>query len=103
MGSSTWGFLHTMAAYYPDNPTDEQKIEMKSFFRTFSKFYPCPTCAEDLREQLKEKPPEVESQTKLSKWLCEVHNNVNKKIGKPEFDCKLVNQRWKDGWLDGSC
>ncbi|EGI63891.1 FAD-linked sulfhydryl oxidase ALR [Acromyrmex echinatior] len=103
LGSKTWAFLHTMAAYYPDHPNEKQKADMTSFFDTFSKLYPCNICAEDLQERLKYSPPQTGSQEKLSQWLCRIHNEVNKKLGKPEFDCKLVNQRWRDGWLDGSC
>lgn len=103
LGSKTWAFLHTMAAYYPDTPNEQQKKDMRNFFHLFSKFYPCVPCAEDLQEQLKVLPPETGSQKKLSQWLCNIHNEVNKKLGKPEFDCKLVDERWKDGWLDGSC
>lgn len=103
LGSSTWAFLHTMAAYYPDSPTVEQKKDMKTFFHLLSKFYPCNVCAEDLQVQLKKTPPQTESQEGLSRWLCDIHNEVNKKLGKPVFNCKLVNQRWRDGWLDGSC
>jgi FAD-linked sulfhydryl oxidase len=103
LGSKTWALLHTMAAYYPDKPTEEQKTDMKNFFHLFSKFYPCNVCAEDMQEQIKLMPPETNSQSSLSQWLCRIHNGVNKKLGKPKFDCKLVNQRWKDGWTDGSC
>ncbi|XP_003423948.1 FAD-linked sulfhydryl oxidase ALR [Nasonia vitripennis] len=103
LGSRTWGFLHTMAAYYPESPTVEQRKDMKTFFHLISKFYPCNVCAEDLQEQLKKSPPKTDSNHQLSQWLCDVHNEVNKKLGKPVFDCSLINQRWRDGWLDGSC
>lgn len=103
LGSNTWAFLHTMAAYYPDSPTADQKKDMKQFFHVFAKFYPCNICAEDLQVQLKNFPPQTESQHQLSQWLCKIHNEVNVKLGKPIFDCKLVNERWRDGWLDGSC
>lgn len=53
--------------------------------------------------RLKADPPQVESQHSLSQWLCKLHNRVNVKIGKPEFDCSKVNERWRDGWKDGSC
>ncbi|XP_043285180.1 FAD-linked sulfhydryl oxidase ALR [Venturia canescens] len=103
LGSKTWAFLHTMAAYYPEKPSIQQRTDMKTFFQVFSKFYPCNTCAKDLQEQLKKTPPLTDSQDQLSQWLCRMHNEVNKKLGKRSFDCSLVNQRWKDGWLDGSC
>ncbi|XP_034251254.1 FAD-linked sulfhydryl oxidase ALR [Thrips palmi] len=103
LGKNTWGFLHTMAAYYPDNPTPQQKNDMKSFFNSFSQFYPCEVCAKDFQQELRLQPPNVENQKGLTKWLCDMHNIVNVKLGKQSFDCNRVNERWKDGWLDGSC
>lgn len=52
---------------------------------------------------LKDSPPKTESQESLSMWLCELHNNVNERIGKPLFDCSKVFERWRDGWKDGRC
>ncbi|CAH0546053.1 unnamed protein product [Brassicogethes aeneus] len=103
LGSKTWGFLHTMAAKYPKKPDASQQKEMKTFFTIFSKFYPCDHCAEEFREELKQFPPKTESQEALSQWLCKIHNVINVKTGKKEFDCTKVNQRWRDGWIDGSC
>ncbi|XP_055709016.1 FAD-linked sulfhydryl oxidase ALR [Phlebotomus papatasi] len=103
LGRSTWGFLHTMAAHYPESPSQEQVRDMKSFFSLLSSFYPCEYCAKDLRDELKVDPPQAKSQHDLSQWLCRLHNKVNVKLGKKEFDCTKVNERWRDGWLDGSC
>lgn len=49
LGRATWSFLHTMAAFYPDQPTSKQQQDVKKFMQTFSQFYPCQPCAEDLR------------------------------------------------------
>lgn len=51
LGRKSWGLLHTMAAKYPDYPTDTDKRDMTTFFNLFAKFYPCEMCAADLRKE----------------------------------------------------
>lgn len=103
LGISSWSLLHSVAAYYPDTPTPQQQAEASLFLNLFSKLYPCKECAEDLRADLITSPPRVSSSTEFSKWMCELHNKVNVKLGKPTFDCSKVFERWRDGWKDGSC
>ncbi|EJT48692.1 hypothetical protein A1Q1_02237 [Trichosporon asahii var. asahii CBS 2479] len=107
LGRSTWTFLHTTAAYYPDKPTPVQKTHMVNLLSSLPSLYPCTWCADDFGESIKANPPQpaVESATKLNEWLCRRHNEVNKKLGKPEFACdwKNIMRRWKDGPEDGSC
>jgi mitochondrial FAD-linked sulfhydryl oxidase len=58
LGRSTWTLLHTMAAWYPDEPTDNDQTTMKRFFTALGRFYPCPWCAHDFQKNLEEKPPQ---------------------------------------------
>jgi len=103
LGRATWTFLHTMAAYYPDHPSNQEQRLMRSFLSSFSRFYPCGHCAEHLQEEIKKWPPRVESRQQLGMWMCEMHNKVNKMLGKDPFDCNKIDERWRDGPIDGSC
>jgi mitochondrial FAD-linked sulfhydryl oxidase len=105
LGRSTWTMLHTMAATYPEQAPSSMQTVIKQFISTFSQLYPCGWCAEDFRAWMKEpgNEPKVQGQDELGMWMCQAHNAVNVKLGKPEFDCSLWKQRWKDGWKDGRC
>lgn len=100
LGRSTWTFLHSLAATYPPKPTQLQQNEMVQFLSIFAKVYPCWFCAKDFKNYIEkeETKPRVKTQEEFGRWLCDAHNEVNVKIGKPKFDCNLWRQRWKDGW-----
>jgi len=99
LGRSTWTLIHTVAAAFPPKPEEAEKQTATLFFQTLSKLYPCSFCAVDFREYLKNNPPKTESQEDLCQWTCHLHNHVNQKLGKPEFDCTRFRERWGD-WGD---
>jgi mitochondrial FAD-linked sulfhydryl oxidase len=105
LGRSTWTFLHTMAGQYPIKASENEQIEMKTFLNVFSKVYPCWWCADDLQKWMQSEgnEPKVGGREELGNWLCDAHNEVNKKLKKPIFDCREWKARWRDGWSDGSC
>ncbi|KAJ1347332.1 hypothetical protein KIN20_002368 [Parelaphostrongylus tenuis] len=103
LGRSTWNLLHTMSVYYPQKPTEVEKKTASTFMESLAKLYPCDFCAKDLRKDLKGEPPKLENREEFAMWMCRLHNKVNRKMGKPDFDCSKVFERWKDGWKDGSC
>lgn len=103
LGKNSWSLFHTISVHYPDKPTMEDQQLMKQFINGIARFYPCESCAKDFRADIETYPPNTESRKALTNWWCRIHNRVNKKLGKPEFDCSKLDQRWLDGWTDGSC
>lgn len=103
LGRNTWSLLHTMSVYYPEKPTADEQELMKNFIKGLARFYPCETCAKDFQIKIHNDPPQTENRHSLSMWWCRQHNNVNRKLGKREFDCNQLEQRWLNGWNDGSC
>ncbi|KAK2354327.1 FAD-linked sulfhydryl oxidase ERV1 [Trifolium repens] len=79
LGRSTWTFLHTLAAQYPDNPTRQQKKDVKELVQILSQMYPCKECADHFKEVLRSNPVQAGSHAEFSQWLCHVHNVVNRR------------------------
>lgn len=103
LGSASWTLLHTLAAQYPSAPSRTTQSDMKTFMGLFGRFYPCWTCAEDFQTWIRVHEPRVSSRDEFGRWMCEAHNAVNGKLGKPLFDCGRWQERWRSGWSDGSC
>ncbi|KUI58219.1 Mitochondrial FAD-linked sulfhydryl oxidase ERV1 [Cytospora mali] len=103
LGRSTWTLLHSIAATYPTSPSPSQQSDVVGFVKLFSRLYPCWVCAEDFQTYIQKDPVKAGSRGEFGKWLCDAHNDVNKKLGKPVFDCSKWEERWRTGWKDGRC
>lgn len=107
LGRSTWTFLHTLSASYPRAATSPQQSEMKQFLSLFAQLYPCWHCAEDFQRWMgtPSNAPQLRGRRDFMRWMCEAHNEVNEKLGKPGFDCgeKSLEARWGNGPDDGRC
>lgn len=94
LGRATWTFLHTLAATVPQEPSQLEQSRLKRFMNDFVHLYPCAPCAESFREIVKANSIDVQSGPSFAKWMCTVHNEVNKELGKALFDCAKVGERW---------
>lgn len=105
LGRSTWTFLHTLSANYPERPSPAHQSSTSQFLTLFGKMYPCGVCAEDFREWMAQKgnEPKLGTRDEFGTWLCRAHNAVNEKLGKESFDCSRWEERWRTGWKDGRC
>lgn len=94
LGRSTWVLLHTLAAQLPDKPTRQQQRDVRTLIDVLTRIYPCGDCASHWSHIVRAEPPRVQSRQEFEQWLCRVHNVVNRSLGKPMYNCKVVGLRW---------
>ena len=63
----------------------------------FQRLYPCGECAEHFGQVLKKYPPQVSTRSAAAAWGCHVHNVVNKRLNKKEFDCSNIGDFYDCG------
>ena len=91
-GPAGWLFLHCVTFGYPYviNPQNPKHVgkrdEYYNFFYYLGKVMPCRYCRESYQQFFAEEDPakHLGSRNDLSKWLYDLHNKVNHKLGVPE-------------------
>jgi FAD-linked sulfhydryl oxidase len=83
-GPAIWFSLHSIAAAYPEKPTEQDRESIVKLFEGLSLRLPCGICSVHLQEELKSFPiyEHTESKVQLEKYVYDLHNRVNTKSGK---------------------
>jgi len=100
LGRATWKLLHTMTLRYPETPTQDERDALESYFHLSARLYPCGECAAEFQMLLKKFPPQTSSRKSAAGWLCFLHNQVNERLRKPEFDCANLDATYDCGCGD---
>ena len=103
LGQATWAFLHTLAAVYPEQPSEREQQSVRQLLEALGWLYPCAVCAQHFRTNIATQPPRVGSRKELSEWLCEAHNEVNGRLDKPQVDCSAVGAMWPPELQECGC
>jgi hypothetical protein len=90
-GPAGWLFLHCVAAGYPNviDPSNPEHLEKQNdyyrFFYYLGKVFPCKYCRNSYQQFITELSPisHMGSRAEISKWLYDIHNKVNDKLGVP--------------------
>jgi hypothetical protein len=93
-GPSGWLFLHCVTFGYPYkiDPTKPEHLEKQNdyyrFFYYLGKVLPCKYCRNSYMEFFTQNSPmkHLGNRRDLAKWLYDVHNLVNDKLGVPECE-----------------
>lgn len=84
-GREAWHFIHFVALTYPNNPTEEDKINYGSFVKSLQFVLPCPSCSENYKVKLNDHPPRMDSKREFFEWTVDIHNMVNAQNGKKQL------------------
>lgn len=85
-GPAMWQSLHSITFDYPENPTNEQKEQYKTFFKSLAYVLPCIYCRQSYykfineEENTKLTDKNLENRDSLILWLFNLHNRVNEKL-----------------------
>ena len=93
-GPSGWLFLHCVSFGYPYkiDPTNPEHIEKQNdyyrFFYYLGKVMPCKYCRNSYMEFFTKSSPmsHLGSRKEFTKWLYDIHNMVNDKLGVPKCE-----------------
>jgi FAD-linked sulfhydryl oxidase len=97
LGRAAWKLFHTTFARFPDKPTADESSALDTYIHLFQRLYPCGECAEHFGIILKKFPPQVATRSTAAAWGCHVHNEVNKSLKKPLFDCSNIGDFYDCG------
>lgn len=81
-GPGLWLALHSITLNYPDDPSPRDKENTRKFFEYVGYNLPCFFCRDNYARHLKEYPIQLDTKTDLVNWLIDIHNDVNKELGK---------------------
>lgn len=87
-GPYGWKFLHFITIGYPENPSNQDKLNYKNFFQSLGNVIPCPTCAQHYKQHMDLLPLTdsiLSNKKNLINWLIDVHNEVNKTLNKRTY------------------
>lgn len=86
-GPAIWEGSSCITFNYPNEPTDEDKHNYKTYFESLPYVVPCETCREHLKEHLfinentKLTDIVLQNRSNLTYWWYNLHNAVNKMLG----------------------
>lgn len=89
-GPQTWAVLHSFSFLYPERADGDERLRMLTFLHGVAEVLPCPRCRVHFAAHLRRYAPSAEAEVltgreALSRFLVRTHNEVNRRLGKPEW------------------
>ena len=97
-GPKLWFFIHTLALNFPINPTFEEVKSYETFFVNLKYIIPCDKCRLHYtqRQEINPVSKYLTDPNTLFKYTIDLHNEVNKSLGKRVFSYEEVSNIYKN-------
>ena len=91
-GPPLWRKMHLETFNCPENPTQKDKVNIIKYFNSIINVLPCEKCRKHYIRELMMNPvtDHVNSRKALIKWLIDLHNSINRRLGKRVLSYKEV-------------
>ena len=104
-GRYLWYSIHFIALDYSENPSNDDALKYKTFFENLGNVIPCYKCSVNYKKHLSELPIDayLSSREDLFAWTVQLHNIVNKELGKPIFSIEEAKKKYTDPDFHENC
>ncbi len=96
-GRQLWGELHCRALVFDGTNVTEETRWLDDFFRRL----PCGDCKKHWKLMIAATPPRWNNSADYFRWTVDLHNEVNRRLGKPELSVEGAQTVWEQGGSDG--
>lgn len=97
LGNGVWYLLHTVTMKYPENPTLVQQTDMAQFLVLLSRIFPCDECQGHFQKMIEQNRPDLRSKETFKKWMFDIHNIVNERLNKPQYEHENLEKDYTCG------
>jgi FAD-linked sulfhydryl oxidase len=95
-GSKMWAMIHLISLQAPENIDANVRNSYYMFFTMMPYVLPCDKCREHWLEHVRQHPIEdaLDTRDDLFRWSVDMHNLVNRSLGKPEVSYDAALEHW---------
>jgi len=95
-GPCGWIFLHSISYSYPEDPSDSHKKQYSDFLYSLKNVLPCESCSKHYSDYISKYPPLLNSRDDFTKWMIDLHNNVNMDNKKKVLTYEEVHKKYME-------
>ena len=83
--AAAWTFMHQVSYTVPEQIPADIGASVGAFFGSLTNLLPCDDCKTHYAAWIQARPVPRDSRENLARWVVDLHNDVNARLGKPSW------------------